>query len=95
MTAEIVLSALGGRRFRVHVRDGSVETTHEVSVPERLGAGPELGAENLERVVRESFLFLLERERASSILPRFSLDDISRYFPEYPRELARRLGDEA
>jgi hypothetical protein len=43
-------------------------------------------------VVRESFEFLLEREPASSILARFSLTDISRYFPEYPEELARRLG---
>jgi hypothetical protein len=41
--------------------------------------------------VRESFRFLLERERATSILARFSLSDISRYFPEYPSELARRL----
>jgi hypothetical protein len=33
----------------------------------------------------------LERERATSILDQFSLSDISRYFPEYPSELARRL----
>ena len=43
-------------------------------------------------VVRRSFEFLLEREPASSILSRLSLDDISRYPPEYERELARRLG---
>jgi hypothetical protein len=42
-------------------------------------------------VVRESFRFLLEREPASSILRRFSLGDIARYFPEYPSELERRL----
>lgn len=92
MTAEIVVSALGGRRFRVQVREGTAETTHEVTVPERLRGGPELGSEDLERVVRESFLFLLEREDASSILGRFSLEEISRYFPAYPGELARRLG---
>jgi hypothetical protein len=44
-----------------------------------------------ERVVRESFRFLLEREPATSILRQFSLSDISRFFPEYPSELARRL----
>lgn len=92
MTSEIEVSAVGGRRFRVQVRDGTVETTHEVSVPGQIPGGPGLGDEDLERVVRESFLFLLDREDASSILTRFSLDDISRYFPEYPGELARRLG---
>ena len=60
-------------------------------MPERLGEGLELGDDDLERVVRESFRFLLERERATSILDQFSLSDISRYFPEYPTELARRL----
>jgi hypothetical protein len=41
---------------------------------------------------RQSVEFLLEREPASSILSEFSLDDISRYFPEYEQELARQLG---
>jgi hypothetical protein len=62
-----------------------------VTVPERLGEGLELRDDDLERVVRESFRFLLERERATSILTHFSLSDISRYFPEYPSELAHRL----
>ncbi len=42
-------------------------------------------------LVVESFRFLLEREPASSILSSFSLDDITRYFPEYPGEIAARL----
>jgi hypothetical protein len=43
-----------------------------------------LPADKFERVVRESFRFPLGREPASSILSRFSLSDITRYFPEYP-----------
>ena len=79
------------RVFRVEVREGQRETTtHQVTVPERLGQRLEL-RDDLERVVRESFRFLLEREPATSILAQFSLSDISRYFPEYPRELERRL----
>jgi hypothetical protein len=62
-----------------------------VTVPERLGEGLELREDDLERVVRESFRFLLERERATSILAQFSLSEISGYFPEYPSELAHRL----
>lgn len=90
--ADVRISPSGAREFRVQVRDGQLETTHHVTVPERLGGGLELGDDDLERVVRESFDFLLEREPASSILRRFSLSEISRYFPEYPSELARRLG---
>lgn len=44
-----------------------------------------------ERIVRETFEFLLEREPATSILPEFSLEDVSRYFPDFPEELQRRL----
>ena len=45
-----------------------------------------------EELVRSSFEFLLEREPASSILRKFSLDIISRYFPDYPAEIRARLG---
>ena len=60
-------------------------------MPERLGRRLEFGDDDLERVVRESFRFLLEREPPTSILRQFSLSDIARYFPEYPSELERRL----
>ena len=81
--AQIAVSALGERDFEVTI-DGS--SRHRVSVP------ASFGDEDLERVVRVSFEFLLEREPASSILREFSLDVIGRYFPEYPDELPRRLG---
>jgi hypothetical protein len=89
--ADVTITPLGAREFQVEVRDGRLETTHRVAVPERLGEGIELRDEEVERVVRETFLFLLEREPASSILPRFSLSQVAGYFPEYPAELARRL----
>jgi hypothetical protein len=90
--AEIEISATGDREFDVRVRDDGEETTHHVTVPDRIGDAIDPDEHGLERVVRESFEFLLEREPASSILGRFSLTDISRYFPEYPDELARRFG---
>ncbi|HLI39301.1 MAG TPA: hypothetical protein VKV80_18495 [Streptosporangiaceae bacterium] len=89
--AEIAITSLGAREFQVDVRQGTQQTSHRVTVPERIGDGPELAGEDLERAVGESFRFLLEREPATSILRQFSLSDITRYFPEYPRELARRL----
>ena len=81
--ADIVIASAGERSYDVTV-DGA--SRHRVSVPARFGD------EDLERVVRASFEFLLEREPASSILPEFSLDVIGRYFPEYEDELPRRLG---
>jgi hypothetical protein len=89
--ADISITPLAPRAFRVEVREGQRETTHQVTVPERLGERLELGEDDLESVVLESFRFLLEREPATSILRQFSLGDISRYFPEYPSELERRL----
>ena len=89
--ADISISPLAPRKFRVQVHEGDRETTHQVTVPDRLGEGLELRDDDLERVVRESFRFLLERARATSILAQVSLRDISRSFPEYPTELRRRL----
>jgi bifunctional DNA-binding transcriptional regulator/antitoxin component of YhaV-PrlF toxin-antitoxin module len=89
--ADISITPVAPRVFRVEVREGQGARIHQVTVPERLGETLELGEGDLERVVRESFGFLLEREPATSILRQFSLSDISRYFPEYPSELERRL----
>lgn len=89
--AEIDVSRTDDRAFTVRVRDGTTETTHRVTVPPRL-AELELPDGELKHAVRESFAFLLEREPASAILGRFSLDEIERYFPAYPDELLRRLG---
>jgi hypothetical protein len=64
---------------------------HGVTVPEGFIRELRLPEDDLERMVRESFRFLLEREPASSILPEFSLDVIPTYFPEYKEELPKRL----
>ena len=80
--ADIAVRELSDRTYEVTVHEAS---THRVTVPARFGDT------DLDRVVRVSFEFLLEREPASSILPEFSLDVIGRYFPEYDDELPRRL----
>jgi hypothetical protein len=84
-----------GRRCRVVVSDERGTSTYEVGVP---AAGPFLatllpdpGFDDTERLVRETFTFLLEREPRSSILARFDLSVVERYFPDYPAEMRRRL----
>lgn len=80
-----------GWRCEVTVADEEAHTNHRVFVSrevyDRL-AGAECSPEEL---VTRSFEFLLEREPKESILREFDLTVISRYFPEYERELQRRL----
>lgn len=89
---DIATTSIGPRRFHVEVREGDRKARHyHVTVPENLIDELELPEDDLDRVVRESFVFLLEREPASSIMREFSLDVISRYFPEYKETLVGRL----
>jgi hypothetical protein len=66
-------------------------SAHTVRVPAATLAALAPGHGDPERLVAASFAFLLEREPASSILRRFELGEIARYFPEYPDEIARRV----
>lgn len=88
--AALTVEALPDGRYRVTVPDAGTE--HLVSIPSGMRADPLLGRDP-ERLVRQSFDFLLEREPATSILREFSLDVIGRYFPEYPEEVRARLED--
>jgi hypothetical protein len=50
------------------------------------------GGEHIpERCVEAAFRFLLDREPKESILSRFDVTVISRYFPEFEQELPRYL----
>jgi hypothetical protein len=44
-----------------------------------------------EDLVRASFEFLLQREPKESILARFDLPVIGRYFPDFPQWLAKHI----
>jgi hypothetical protein len=77
--------------FEVHVREDKSETIHYVTMSkdtcERLAGGTH-GAEQL---VEAAFRFLLDREPKEAILGRFDVTVISRYFPEFERDLRRYL----
>lgn len=91
MTATIEVVKLSGNEFRVRVIEGRSESSHSVTLQaddHRRLAG---GKAEPEELVRRSFEFLLEREPKESILARFDLTVIARYFPEYEREIKRRL----
>ena len=75
----------------VVVGDDAGATTHVVQVAadvlERLAPG----AAEPTALVHASFEFLLERERRESILRRFDLPIIGRYFPDYEARIRERL----
>jgi hypothetical protein len=76
---------------QVTVSERGGETRHHVTLRkadyERLSGGKA----SPEALVTESFRFLLEREPKESILRSFDLTVIGRYFPEYERQITKRL----
>lgn len=91
MAVQISVKATDGGRFEVTVRENGSETRHVVAV-EPAYARKLVGTDpSIEELLRRSFEFLLEREPKESILSRFDLRDISRYYPEYETEIHDRF----
>jgi hypothetical protein len=67
-------------------------TRHTVLVSQGDLARLAAGHYDPEELVAASFAFLLEREPRESILRRFELPVIERYFPGYETEIRRHLG---
>jgi hypothetical protein len=85
--------AADGWACQVTVRDERTTSGHRVTVSgddaTRLAAATD--PEQVERLLYETFDFLLEREPKESILSSFDLSVVSRYFPEYEHEIQSRL----
>jgi hypothetical protein len=77
--------------FQVTVKEGRGETRHQVTLRKADYRDLATGKASPEELVTESFRFLLERESKESILRSFDLMVIGRYFPEYRREIVKRL----
>jgi hypothetical protein len=83
-------AATGGWTCAVSVDDGrGAPTRHSVSVAAADLVRLAPGATDPEDLVRRSLHFLLERESKESILGRFDLMVIARYFPEYEGTIRR------
>lgn len=76
--------------FEVKVENG-MPTTHVVTVTKDYALKLAGGRVPEESLVKHSFEFLLEREPNTSILRKFDLPTIARYFPEYERMIAGML----
>ncbi len=86
----IALKKLDDASYEVAV-SGSSPTTHTVTVTPDYAEKLTAGRITVEELVRRSFDFLLEREPNTSILRRFDLSVIARYFPEYERAIGQAI----
>ena len=86
--SEITITPMEPGHFGVQVSEGDTTTSHRVAVSDATLDQLGLADADRERVVRESFDFLLEREPATSIMSEFSLADISRFLPRVHRGAA-------
>lgn len=77
--------------FKVVVRDGKGESRHHVTMARKTYEQLTAGKHTPERCLEAAFRFLLDREPKESILERFDVTVISRYFPEFEQELPRYL----
>jgi hypothetical protein len=86
----IEVRSIGNNEYQVKVADKN-ETIHRVTL--RDSDRTRFGGEktSAEKLIEESFRFLLEREPNTSILTTFDLPIIGRYFPEYERTIRHRL----
>jgi hypothetical protein len=91
MMAKVEVEKTGNLEFRVRVVEKGSESTHHVSMKQADYARLTGGKIEPEELVRRSFEFLLEREPKESILSRFDLLVIGHYFPEFEREIKRKL----
>jgi hypothetical protein len=91
VTAKMEVEKVDATHFRVRVIEGGSESIHEITLDSKDCARLAGATVEPEELIRETFQFLLERETKESILGRFDLSVVSRYFPEYEGEIRKRL----
>ncbi len=91
MSERIRILPMAEHEFSVDVTEGPTTTTHRVTVPQDLRDDLGLPTVDEETLVAESFAFLLEKEKSTTILPEFPLDEIQNYFDDYLTSMRTRL----
>ena len=86
----ITIKLIKDSDFEVTVKLKST-SQHKVHISNDLYNSLTDGKVSHEFLIKASFEFLLERESNNSILSEFDLEVISQYFPEYEKEIKKRL----
>ena len=77
--------------FQVSVSEGKTQTQHHVTLSHSLYKKLTDGKVEPDRLIEAAFQFLLDREPKEAILSRFDVSVISKYFPEFEKELVPYL----
>ena len=86
----ITVNTIDSTNFEVIV-EGLTTTTHRVTLTHLYYQKLTNNQVSPEMLVEKSFEFLLDRETNTSILSRFDLPIIERYFPEYEETIKTML----
>ncbi len=86
----ITVQKINSNTFKVTVEQGTT-TTHTVTVEPSFYEKLTDKCVKPEELVKQSFVFLLERESNTSILRSFDLSVITQYFPEYEETIRGML----
>ncbi|HXJ16771.1 MAG TPA: hypothetical protein VNM68_06190 [Candidatus Polarisedimenticolia bacterium] len=91
MAAKIEVQDVGSGQFDVRVIERGSQSSHRVTLKPEDYQRLTGGKVKTQELVRRSFEFLLENESKESILGQFDLNVIGRYFPNFEREIKRRI----
>lgn len=91
MAVRIEVEKVREGEFRVRLSEPKSQSSHRVTLSQADYRRLSGGKIEPQELIRLSFEFLLAREPKESILPDFDLPLIGRYFPEYERELKRKI----
>ena len=84
---ELLITELSKDKFEITVKAKQI-TKHTVFVTDEILFNLTKNKVSKEDLLNFSFNFLLERESNTSILSSFDLTVISKYFPEYTKEVS-------
>ena len=83
---ELLITGLSKDKFEITVNADQI-TKHVVSVTDQMLLNLTKNKISKEELLNFSFNFLLEREPNTSILSKFDIIVISKYFPEYTNKV--------
>lgn len=75
------------QEFTVIVEEGGARTAHTVTLDDNYYQALTQSLITKEELIRKSFEFLLRRESKESVLSKFNLKVINKYFPEFEKEI--------
>ena len=84
MSDQINIKELSLNAFDVTIYSNT-ETNHQVTISDNFITEYQIKNLTKKEIIKQSFIFLLERESNTSILRKFDIEVIVNYFPEYKK----------